>query len=423
MNLTQLLNKGIIGEPAFLLGMIALFGLLLQKSPVEKLINGTMKTMLGYILIQIGGMAAGTSLSNLSAMIQQGFQIIGIIPHNETVVALAQINYGHEIAWIMLIGMIIHLCIARFTPMKFVFLSGHHILYMASMMASLLVVTSFASWEVYVIGGLCLAVAMSVGPAIAQPYVKKVVGGNQVAVGHFNSVGYVIAGFIAQLTKSKKVENDSTRFKRLQPFFQDHMVVVAVFMFLLFLISSIFVSPEGMNELFSGRHFIVVSFIQAIWFTAGVYIILAGVRMLISEIIPAFQGIAEKVVPKSIPALDCPILFPYAPIAAIMGFLLSFLGGLAAMSIFLIYQYTTIIPGVIPHFFSGGAAGVIAYTVGGRRGLVIATFIHGMIITMLPMALVPLLTGLGYIRATFADSDFSIIGVLIHYLVRFFTSI
>lgn len=90
------------------------------------------------------------------------------------------------------------------------------------------------------------------------------------------------------------------------------------------------------------------------------------------------------------------------------------------MSALLAYQYTTIIPGVIPHFFSGGAAGVIAYKVGGRRGLVIASFIHGFVITILPVLLVPLLTGLGYVRATFADSDFAIICIIISWLLDIF---
>jgi PTS system ascorbate-specific IIC component len=320
----------------------------------------------------------------------------------------------------MLIGMCLHLVIARLTPIKYIFLTGHHILYMASMLGSLLVTTALLGWQVYLIGGLCLALAMSFGPALAQPYVKKVIGGNHVAIGHFNSVGYFLSGFIAQIVRSKKENEIPQSLKRIQPFFQDHIVVMAVFTFFLFFLSSLFVSPEGIKEMFSGRHFIVVSFIQAVWFTAGMYIILAGVRMLVSEIIPAFQGIAQRVVPKSIPALDCPVLFTYSPIAAVFGFLLSFSGGLLAMSVLLFYQYTTIIPGVIPHFFSGGAAGVIAYKAGGRRGLVFATFIHGFFITIMPVFLVPLLTGLGYVRATFADSDFSIIGILISWLLDLF---
>ncbi|GAF66964.1 hypothetical protein BTS2_3871 [Bacillus sp. TS-2] len=418
MNITPFFNMGLFGEPAFILGLIALVGLIIQRQAFPKVISGTVKTMLGYSLIQVGGMAAGTALSNLSAIIQRGFQVIGIIPHNETIVALAQINYGTEIAWIMLIGMILHLAIARFTSIKYIFLTGHHILFMASMLGSLLANYFLESWKVFIIGGIILALSMSFSPALAQRYVKKVTGTNQVALGHFNSIGYFLSGLVAQMVRSKDKKEMPKFVEKIQPYFQEQIVVIAVFTFILFLVSGLFVSPEGMKEMFSGHHFIIVSAIQAIWFTAGVFIILAGVRMLVAEIIPAFQGIAEKIVPQSIPALDSPILFPYAPIAAVFGFLFSFLGGLIAMSVLLTIQYTTIIPGVIPHFFSGGAAGVIAYKVGGRRGLVIASILHGFFITIVPIYLVPLLANLGYIRATFADSDFAILGLIVHWLIE-----
>lgn len=172
--------------------------------------------------------------------------------------------------------------------------------------------------------------------------------------------------------------------------------------------------------MFSGRHILVVSLIQATWFAGGCYVILAGVRMLLSEIVPAFKGIADRVVPGAIPALDCPVLFKFSPFAAMIGFLLSFTGGLAAMVVLLQVQYTVIIPGVIPHFFAGGAAGVIAYQIGGRKGLIVSSLIHGFVITILPAFLIPLLTNLGYLRATFADSDFSVIGVLVHQLFSWF---
>lgn len=73
------------------------------------------------------------------------------------------------------------------------------------------------------------------------------------------------------------------------------------------------------------------SIMQSITFAAGVYIILQGVRMVIAEIVPAFKGISDKLVPNARPALDCPVIFPYAPNAVLVGFLSSFAAGLIGM--------------------------------------------------------------------------------------------
>lgn len=262
MNATQIISKGLLGEPALLLGLIAFVGLLLQKQPFQRLIHGTIKTMLGYTLLQIGANAAGSSLSNLSAVIQKGFQIIGIIPHNETITALAQINYGEEIALIMLAGMIVHLMIARFTPVKYIFLTGHHMLFMASLLAGVLVSMSIPLWQVALSGGVVLALCMSFAPLIAQPYVRRVTGNDDFALGHFNSAGYVLSGFIASWFRKGKEPPESPGLQKLRSFFQDHMVVITVFTFVLFLVSGLFVSSGGVAEMFSGRHILVVSLIQ-----------------------------------------------------------------------------------------------------------------------------------------------------------------
>ena len=61
---------------------------------------------------------------------------------------------------------------------------------------------------------------------------------------------------------------------------------------------------------------------------SAVAVILFGVRTILAELVPAFQGIANKVVPGAFPALDAPIVFPYAQNAVLIGFISSFVGGL-----------------------------------------------------------------------------------------------
>lgn len=224
-------------------------------------------------------------------------------------------------------------------------------LFMAALLAGLLVSGSMETWETMLFGGIILAGSMSAAPMLSQRYVRKVIGGDQFAIGHFNSVGYLVAGFVGSLLKTKKPQEKPLKKTKLTVLFQDHMVVIFCFTFILFVIASIFSPAGSIENMFAGRHFIIVSVIQATWFAGGCFIVLAGVRMMLSEIVPAFKGIADRIVPGAIPALDCPVLYSYAPVAAVTGFLLSFAGGFAAMMMMMQLQYTVIIPGIIPNFF------------------------------------------------------------------------
>ncbi len=61
--------------------------------------------------------------------------------------------------------------------------------------------------------------------------------------------------------------------------------------------------------------------------------VLLGVRMFIGEMVPAFNGIGSRLVPGAKPALDCPILFNFAPNAVVLGFVGAFVGSLLWLTV------------------------------------------------------------------------------------------
>ena len=80
---------------------------------------------------------------------------------------------------------------------------------------------------------------------------------------------------------------------------------------------------------------------------------------------------------------------------------------------------TVIIPGVVPHFFVGAAAGVFGNATGGRRGAILGSFANGLLLlTILPVFLLPVLGDLGFANTTFSDSDFGVVGILLGLIVR-----
>ena len=158
---------------------------------------------------------------------------------------------------------------------------------------------------------------------------------------------------------------------------------------------------------------------MAITFAAGVFIILQGVRLILAEIVPAFTGFSEKLVPNARPALDCPVVYPYAPNAVLIGFLFSFLGGLVGLFLCGQFKWVLILPGVVPHFFTGATAGVFGNATGGRRGAMIGAFANGLLITFLPVLLLPVLGAIGFANTTFSDADFGAVGIVLGNLARY----
>lgn len=148
--------------------------------------------------------------------------------------------------------------------------------------------------------------------------------------------------------------------------------------------------------------------------------------MLIAEIVPAFKGISEKLVPNAKPALDCPILFPYAPNAVLIGFLVSFIGGIIGLGVLALMGQSglavaIILPGAVVHFFCGATAGVCGNARGGLKGCILGSFVHGIAVTFLAAALLPVLGSLGFANTTFSDADFTIVGIIFGNLAKFVT--
>lgn len=404
----------ILSVPAILVGLISLIGLLCQKKSFSDTVKGTIKTILGFIVLTGGAGILTGGLTPFGQMFEVGFHVRGIVPHNEAIVSLALVKYGTVTALIMAFGMVANIIIARVTKLKYIFLTGHHTLYMACMIAVILAVAGFEGPMLIFVGAVVLGFIMAFFPALAQPTMRKITGTDDIGFGHFGTVGYVLSAKIGSLVGKGSKSTEEMNLPQNLSFLRDSSISISLTMLVLYLITAIAAGPEYVQtNLSNGQNFIIYSVLQAITFAAGVFIVLQGVRLILAEIVPAFTGISQLLVPNAKPAIDCPVVFPYAPNAVLLGFLFSFLGGIVGLLILGILNWVLILPGVIPHFFCGATAGVFGNATGGRRGAIIGSFVHGIFITFVPVVLLPILGDLGFANTTFSDADFGVVGALL----------
>ncbi|SMB79471.1 PTS system IIC component, L-Asc family (TC 4.A.7) [Pasteurella testudinis DSM 23072] len=410
----------ILKVPSILVGVIALVGLLLQKKSFPDVIKGTIKTILGFIVLGGGAGVLVGSLNPLGNMFEFAFNVQGIIPNNEAIVSMALEKYGTATALIMAFGMVANIVVARFTRLKFIFLTGHHTFYMACMIGVILTVAGFEGVQLVFVGSLTLGLIMAFFPAIAHRYMKRITGSDEVGFGHFGTIGYVLSGAIGEVAGKGSKSTEEINLPKNLSFLRDSSISISLTMMVIYLILALSSGSDYIEQnLSGGQNYLVYAIIQGITFAAGVYIILAGVRLILAEIVPAFTGISEKLVPNARPALDCPIVFPYAPNAVLIGFLFSFLGGIVGLFILGQLSWVLILPGVVPHFFCGATAGVFGNATGGRRGAMLGAFCHGVLITFLPVFLLPVLGSLGFANTTFSDTDFGGVGIALGYMAQY----
>lgn len=417
----DVIMKDILGTPSILVGLFALVGLLLQRKGVADVVSGTLKTIMGFLILGAGAGILVGALGSFGSMFDKAFQIQGVIPNNEAIVALAQQTFGAETAMIMLFGMIVNILLARFTPFKYIFLTGHHTMFMACLIAVILSTGGVKGFPLVIIGSIILGALMVLSPAMLQPFMRKITGTNDIAMGHFGSIGYLVAGYIGKVVGNPAKSTEEIKVPKSLGFLRDTSVSVSLTMAILFVVVALAAGPGFVEEkLSAGQNYLVYAILQAITFAAGVYIVLAGVRILLAEIVPAFKGIADKVVPNAIPALDCPTVFPFASNAVVIGFFASFVAGLVSMFLLPLFGLKVIVPGLVPHFFTGAAAGVFGNATGGRRGAVVGSFVNGLLISFLPALLLPVLGSLGFEGTTFGDADFGIVGIILGKIAALF---
>lgn len=406
-------------QPAIIIGLIALVGLVALRRPFSKVLTGTFKTVVGFLIFSSGGAIISGALGTLGPAFENAFGAQGVIPTNEAVIGEAERLFGTEMSLIMALGFLFNILIARFTSTKYIFLTGHHVLFMSGLLAAVLGTAGFTGVELILVGAFLLGSFMSISPAIVQPFYRRVTGNNNIAMGHFSAVTYSLASLIGKWFGNKENSTENIKVPQSISFFRDNTISTAIVMVIIYLVTFLLADKDLIMEMSGGDNIVMFAIVEALTFTAGFVIVLQGVRMMLAEIVPAFKGISEKLVPDAVPALDVPVIFAYAPNAVLLGFISSVVG---AMIMFFILPFTNlpvIIPGLIPLFFIGAGAGVLANATGGVRGTILGGIVNGALLILLPAILLPVLGELGFANSTFGDADFAMAGIAIGYLYQF----
>ncbi|MDQ0513955.1 PTS system ascorbate-specific IIC component [Mycoplasmoides fastidiosum] len=417
--------RDFVAVPAFLVAIFTLIGALLQKRKITEITISVFKVIVGFLILGGGAGVLVGSLNNFQPLFEVTYNLNGVIPNNDAfagLLATALPRIATLGSLIMIVGMVMNLILAAFSRFKYVYLSGHVLYYTSLMLATVMYTIGFDfenNVSDFVIslfaGSSVIAVYMVLSPASQQRYMRLITGTNEIGLGHTGGFGYAISGLIGEviykLKKGKVTSTEAIKFPKGLFFFRNTLVSISITIFIFYMfafipsgimydlgrytqeVDGVHVPLPGLEnvvKILSSPHWLVQMFLQAFIFTAGVEIILIGVRMFIGELVPLFKGISDRFIKNSKAAVDCPVVYPYAPNAVIIGFISSFVGGIIGMGITIGLSggqiiVATILPGLVPHFFLGATSGVFGNVKGGIWGAIVGPLIMGIFITFIPV--------------------------------------
>ena len=369
----------IFGQGAIFLALIACIGLILQKKSFSEIVRGTIMTAVGFFVLSTGtGLITGNSIDGIST----AFNAIMPQAVESTTVDIGA-EFGTEIGIVMIIAFAINILVARFTKWKSIFLTGHMLYWFPFVFIAAGVDAGLTGGKLILLAAVFTALYMVISPNLMRPFVKQVTGDDSFTIGHPTTCLSVISGLLGKVVGNKEHSTEDLNFPKSLGFLREIAITYVVMYFILLANGQdpavVWGYAEGNTGIFT------YIFTHAIYFGVGITIMLQGVRMLIAEIVPAFQGIAEKLVPGAIPALDVPVIFPYAPNALLIGFIVAMVTSIitilvtGSMGIF----PTVVIPLISTCFFEIGCAAIIGNATGGVRGAVVGAAVSGVIAVLL----------------------------------------
>jgi PTS system ascorbate-specific IIC component len=365
---------------------------------------GTLKAIIGMLILNAGSSGLTSTFRPILAGLSDRFNLTACVidPYygQNAVTAGVEEVFGKgfsQAMTLLLIAFIVNIILVRFnkiTKCRTLFTTGHVQVQQAATAYWLIM---FAlpglldnSVALMVVMAVILGAYWAVGSNLTVKPMQELSEGAGFAIAHQQMFGIRLAYFLADKLfgdkggkrKVKKVgEMEMPGFFSI---FNENMVCTAILMTVFFgaimaIIGKPFFVEHGSTT--ETENFVFYCFNTSLNFAVYLAILQLGVRTFVTELTASFQGIADKLLPSSIPGVDCAVCFGFGDSNAVtFGFLAGLVGQIIAiLALIFMGSPTIIICGFVPVFFDNATIGLVANEKGGIKACLIIPFFSGLI--------------------------------------------
>lgn len=438
LGIWKFFQVNILTDPAFFVGFIVLIGYLLLRRPIYEALAGFIKATVGYLILNVASGGLVNNFRPILAGLKDRFNLTAAVidPYFGQTAAQAAIeSIGRSFSLMMivlLIAFIFNILLVLFrkvTKVRTVFITGH-IMVQQSSTALWLVLFCFPNiidTQAVIMLGLLLGAYWAVSSNLTVEATQELTEGGGFAVGHQQMFGIWLTDKIAGKIGNKEKTIEHLELPGFLAIFNDNVVATGILMMLFFGIIMGILGPDLMHKIdkagfAADKSFFFYIMEKSLSFAVYLSILQLGVKMFVGELTESFQGISNKILPGSMPAVDCAATYGFGHANAVtIGFLFGALGQfISIIGLIIFHSPVLIITGFVPVFFDNATFAVFANKKGGLKAACIIPFASG-IIQVLGGAFAAYYFGLAKFGGWHGNFDWDTVWPVIGVLMKNFT--
>lgn len=398
----------ILRQAPYMIGFLTLLGYALMGKKWYDILGGTLKAIIGMLILNVGSGGLSNTFRPILAGLRERFNLTACVidPYygQNAVTAGVEEVFGKgfsQAMTLLLIAFIVNILLVRFnkiTKCRTLFTTGHVQVQQAAtaywlIMFALPGLLGFTNdVPMLVVMSVVLGAYWAVGSNLTVKPMQELSDGAGFAIAHQQMFGIRLGYWAADKffgtnggKRKKKIKKvGEMELPGFFSIFNENMVCTAILMTIFFgaimaiIGKDFFVATQATKET---DNFVMYCLTTSLNFAVYLAILQLGVRTFVTELTASFQGIADKLLPSSIPGVDCAVCYGFGDANAVtFGFLAGLVGQLLAIAVLIFTgSPTIIICGFVPVFFDNATIGLVANEKGGLKACLVIPFFSGLI--------------------------------------------